>query len=72
MEVLLYCDVNAAIKLARTLTEPPEGLAVAEEVLTSHVRSIDTLARPIAFTGGAVPAAVLAEVRGKLAAIMGM
>lgn len=38
---------------------------------TSHVRSIDTLARPIAFAGGAVPAAVLAEVRGTLAGIMG-
>jgi mRNA interferase MazF len=42
------------------------------EVLTSHVRSIDTLARPIRYAGYAVPAATLAEARSKLATLCGM
>ena len=50
----------------------PEGLVVAGEVLTSLVRSIDTMARPITYAGGKVPLAVLADVRAKLAALMGM
>ena len=41
-------------------------------MLTSHVRSIDTLARPVRYAGGAVPAETLAEARGKLAALCGM
>jgi hypothetical protein len=35
------------------------------------VRSIDTQARPIGYAG-TVPAAVLADVRAKLATIMGL
>ena len=50
----------------------PPGLPVSGEILTSHVRSIDTLARPIRYAGGAVPAAVLTEVRSKLALLCGM
>jgi mRNA interferase MazF len=50
----------------------PAGLPVSGEVLTSHVRSIDTLARPIGYAGAAVPAATLDEVRAKLAALIGL
>ena len=50
----------------------PDGLAVGGEVLTSHVRSIDTMARPVRPVGAAVPASVLAEVRAKLASLMGV
>ena len=50
----------------------PEGLAVTGEVLTSLVRSIDTMARPITYAGGKVPPAVLADVRAKLTALLGM
>ncbi|TMJ41987.1 MAG: mRNA-degrading endonuclease, partial [Alphaproteobacteria bacterium] len=42
------------------------------EILTSHVRSIDTRARPISYAGGAVPAETLHEVRSKLAALIGL
>ena len=49
----------------------PEGSSVAGEVLTSHVRSIDTRARPIRYAG-TVPAHLLAEARGKLAALIGL
>jgi mRNA interferase MazF len=47
-------------------------LPVSGEILTSHVRSIDTWARPIGYAGAAVPAATLDEVRSKLAALIGL
>lgn len=60
-----------------TLTLPAHGvrepaLPVSGEILTSHVRSIDTLARPISYAGAGVPAATLDEVRSKLAALIGL
>jgi hypothetical protein len=48
------------------------GLPVSEEILTSHVRSIDTLACPISYTGAAVPFGILHEVRAKRAALIGL
>jgi mRNA interferase MazF len=68
----IVCPITSRIRPFGTSVVLPEGLAVAGEVLTSLVRSIDTMARPITFAGGGVPPAVLAEVRGKLAALMGM
>lgn len=44
----------------------PEGLPIAGEILTSHVRSIDTLARPIRYAGARVPAGTAQLVRAKL------
>jgi mRNA interferase MazF len=43
---------------------------VAGEVLTSHVSSIDTLARPVVYAGASVGISVATEVRAKLAAII--
>ena len=68
----VVCPITSRVRPFGTSAVLPPGLPVAGEVLTSHVRSIDTLARPVAFAGAAVPAAVLAEVRGKLAAIVGL
>ena len=42
------------------------------EILTYQVRSIDTLARPIRFTGAADTARILTDVRAKLAVLCGM
>jgi mRNA interferase MazF len=50
----------------------PPGLPVSGEILASHVRSIDTLARPISYAGATVPAATLDDVRSKLAALIGL
>lgn len=68
----IVCPITTRIRPFPTSAVLPDGLPVAGEILTSHVRSIDTLARPILFAGGRVPAPVLAEVRGKLSALIGL
>ena len=68
----IVCPISSRIRGFGSSVLLPEGLPVAGEVLTSHVRSIDTLARPVRYAGGAVPEATLAEARGKLAALCGM
>jgi mRNA interferase MazF len=67
----IVCPITRTIRPFGTSVVLPGGLAVAGEILTSHVRSIDTLARPIAIAG-AVPETTLADVRAKLAALMGL
>lgn len=67
----IVCPITSKIRPFGTSVVLPAGFAIAGEVLTSHVRSIDTQARPIRFAA-IVPDHVLAEVRGKLAALMGM
>jgi mRNA interferase MazF len=48
------------------------GLRVSGEILTSNVRSIDTLACPISYPGAPVPFGTLYEVRAKRAALIGL
>jgi mRNA interferase MazF len=50
----------------------PEGLPIAGEILTSHIRSIDVLARPVQPIGAVVPFDTLDEVRAKLAVLVGI
>jgi mRNA interferase MazF len=48
----------------------PSGLPIAGEILTSHIRSIDTTARPIRYAGAEVPVEVAQLVRAKLDAFI--
>ncbi len=48
----------------------PPGLPIAGEILTSHIRSIDTIARPIRYTGAVVPPDLAQLVRAKLNAFI--
>ena len=66
------CPITTRVRPFPTSVLLPAGLPISGEILTSHVRSIDTIARPIAFAGAAVPPGTLAEVRGKLAALIGL
>jgi mRNA interferase MazF len=68
----IVCPITTHVGPFSTSVVMPAGLTVAGEILTSHVRSIDTIARPIAYAGAAVPDAVLEEVRAKLALLLGM
>jgi len=65
------CPITSKVRPFGTSVVLPAGLAVAGEVLTSHMRSVDTLARPIR-VAGRVPDSLLADVRAKLAALIGL
>lgn len=68
----IVCPITSRVRPLGTSVVLPDGLPIAGEILTSHVRSIDTLARPIAYAGVTVPPGVLAEARAKLAALIGL
>lgn len=65
---VIVCPVTSQVRTLGTSVMLPAGL----EVLASHVRSIDTAAQPIAFAGASVPRDILADVRAKLAALIGL
>jgi mRNA interferase MazF len=69
---VIVCPITSHIRPFATSVVLPSGLSISGEILTSHVRSIDTIARGIAFAGMRAPVAILAEVRGKLAALIGL
>jgi mRNA interferase MazF len=71
-EFAIVCPISSRVRPFGTSVVLPMGLPVSGEILTSHVRSIDTLARPISYAGAAVPAEILHEVRMKLAALIGL
>jgi mRNA interferase MazF len=71
-EFAIVCPITSRVRPFGTSVVLPMGLPVSGEILTSHVRSIDTLARPISYAGAAVAAEILHEVRMKLAALIGL
>lgn len=68
----IVCLITSRIRPFGTSTVLPGGLGVSGEILASHVRSIDTEARPIAYAGSSVTQAILDDVRAKLAALIGL
>src|SRR6187551_2899232 len=70
-EFAIVCPITTRVRPFGTSVVLPMGLPIGGKVLTSHVRSIDTLARPVIYAGK-VPAAILEDVRSKLAALMGL
>jgi mRNA interferase MazF len=70
-EFAIVCPITSRVRPFGTSVVLPPGLPVSGEILTSHVRSIDTLARPIRHAG-TVPAAILDDVRSKLAVLIGL
>jgi mRNA interferase MazF len=68
----IVCPITSRVRPFATSVVLPPGLPLSGEILTSHVRSVDAAARAISFAGASVPPAILAEVRGKLAAVIGL
>ena len=66
----VVCPITSRVRPFPTSVVLPPGLPVAGEILLSHVRSIDTLARPILSAGGSVGPDLANKVRAKLAAII--
>ena len=69
---VVVCLITGTIRRFGSSVLLPDGLPLSGEILTSHVRSIDALSRPVRYAGAAVPEATLAEVRAKLALLCGI
>jgi mRNA interferase MazF len=62
----VVCPITSRVRPFPTSVVLPAGLPVGGEVLTSHIRSIDTQARPVRYAGAAVGLEVAQLVRAKL------
>lgn len=69
---LIVCPITSTIRRFGASVILPEDMPISGEIVTSHVRSIDGLARPVRPVGVAVPEAILAEVRAKLGVLCGI
>jgi len=66
----VVCPITSRVRPFPTSVVLPSGLPIAGEILTSHIRSIDTMARPIRYAGAKVPLEVAQLVRAKLNAFI--
>jgi mRNA interferase MazF len=66
----IICPIASRVWPFPTSVVLPAGLPVAGEILTSHVRSVDTLARPVRYAGAAVSPETAQLVRTKLNALI--
>ena len=66
----VVCPITARVRPFPTSVVLPPGLPVAGEILLSHIRSIDTQARPVRYAGAALPSAVAQLVRAKFNAFI--
>jgi mRNA interferase MazF len=64
--LVVVCPITSHIRPFPTSVVLPPGLPIAGEILISHIRSIDTMARSIRYTGAVVPAEIAQLVRAKL------
>jgi mRNA interferase MazF len=62
----VVCPITSRVRPFPTSVVLPPSLPIAGEILISHIRSIDTHARPIRYAGAAVSAAIAQLVRAKL------
>jgi mRNA-degrading endonuclease toxin of MazEF toxin-antitoxin module len=51
----IVCPITSRVRPFPTSVVLPPGLPIAGEILISHIRSIDTMARPVRYAGVAVP-----------------
>ena len=62
----VVCPITSRVRPFPSSVVLPPGLPVSGEILVSHVRSIDLLARPVRYAGSAVPPETARQVRAKL------
>jgi mRNA interferase MazF len=66
----VVCPITSRVRPFPTSVVLPEGLPIVGEILLSHIRSIDTQARPVWFAGAAINHATALLVRAKLNALI--
>jgi len=62
----IVCPITSRVRPFPTSVILPASLPIAGEILTSHIGSIDTQARPIRYAGAAVSDEIARLVRAKL------
>jgi mRNA interferase MazF len=62
----VVCPITSRVRPFPTSVVLPPGLPVVGEILISHMRSIDTLARPVRYAGASVSPRVAQLVRARL------
>jgi mRNA interferase MazF len=62
----IVCPITSRVRPFPTSVVLPSSLPIAGEILTSHIRSIDTQARPIRYAGIAVSDEIARLIRAKL------
>jgi len=68
---VIVCPVTSRVRPFESSVLLPPNFPIQGEILTSHVRSIDATARPMAYAGARVPGIVLDDVRAKLVVLIG-
>jgi mRNA interferase MazF len=66
----VVCPITSRVRPFPTSVVLPPGLPVTGEILISHIRSIDTNARPVRYAGAAVPDPTAQLVRAKMDAFI--
>ena len=64
--LVVVCPITSRVRPFPTSVVLPPGLPVEGEILLSHIRSIDMLARSIRYAGASVPATTRSAVRARL------
>jgi mRNA interferase MazF len=62
----VVCPITSRIRSFPTSVVLPPGMPIAGEILVSHIRSIDTQARPVRYAGAVLPPTIAQLVRAKL------
>jgi mRNA interferase MazF len=62
----IVCPIMSRVRSFPTSVVLPSNLPITGEILTSHIRSIDTQARPIRYAGVGVSDGIARLVRAKL------
>jgi mRNA interferase MazF len=62
----VVCPITSRIRSFPTSVVLPPGMPIAGEILVSHIRSIDTQARPVRYAGATLPPTIAQLVRAKL------
>ena len=64
--LVIVCPITSHVRPFPTSVVLPPGLPIGGEILISHLRSIDTMARHIRYAGAMVPSDIARLVRAKL------
>lgn len=66
----VVCPITSRVRPFPSSVVLPPDLTVSGEILVSHVRSIDVLARPVRASGVIAPEAIVEQVKAKLRSVL--